>query len=163
MDDLAQAVDINPSDSAAFAMRAGILRSIGPLRLDEALADYDAAIALAPKATKGKPGWKAVKNNYYNRGNVLMRLDKFEEAVASFDQAIAFDPKFSQAIANRGISQKNIGRTNEAEASFQAAKTINPEHVQMETTEMSGDDLSTSKFAGRIKTTTSQRARQTGT
>ena len=96
----------------------------------------------------------------YNRANLLMKMEKYDEAISSFDAAIEIDPRFSQgapappsrsvprlrlrtealavraALANRGVAQKNLGQVQQSESSFEKAKEINPDHVKIETHEM---------------------------
>jgi Ca-activated chloride channel family protein len=60
--------------------------------------DYDAAM----KALAGMKGSQAD----YNRGNALARLGKLEDAVKSYDQALAADPKNADARYNRDLVQK---------------------------------------------------------
>ena len=93
-----------------------------------------------------------------------MKMEKYDEAISSFDAAIEIDPRFSQgapappsrsvprlrlrlrlrtealavraALANRGVAQKNLGQVQQSESSFEKAKEINPDHVKIETHEM---------------------------
>ena len=64
-------------DAAAAIARGNAQQALG--RLDEALASFDAAIALAPEQAGA----------YFNRGNLLDRLKRYDEAIASYEQAIA--------------------------------------------------------------------------
>ena len=51
---------------------------------------------------------------WYNRGIALHELKRYEDALASFDRAIALDPDGDAAIAGRTRSLKALGRTREA-------------------------------------------------
>lgn len=147
--DLEKVVKLKPDDAGAWGMKAGMLKK--PLgRREEALSDYDRAISLHKK--QGLEQVKSMRNHYYNQGNLLMHFKRIPEAIQSFDAAIAIDPLFSQAIANRAVCLKNEGRSEEADEGFATAQSINPEHVKMETTDMTGDDLSKSQFGNRITT-----------
>jgi protein O-GlcNAc transferase len=86
-------------------------------RPSEALANYEAALALKP----GHP------QALYNRAIVLQRLRRFEEALASYNQAVAVKPDFAAAWINRGTALRDLKRHNEAVASYQAALAIGPD------------------------------------
>src|SRR5262249_54393304 len=43
--------------------------------------------------------------SYLARGNSLYAKGNLDEAIADYNAAIAFDPKFAQAYYNRGLSQ----------------------------------------------------------
>ncbi len=53
-----------------------------------------------------------------------------QEAIASWDQALAIDPDLSSAWHNRGSALGYLGRFNEAVASFDRSIAINPEDFQ---------------------------------
>ncbi|MCX6701410.1 MAG: tetratricopeptide repeat protein [Methanomicrobiales archaeon] len=65
--------------------------------------------------------------DYNNRGNELGRLGRYEEALASFDQAIRIKPDLYVAWGGRGIALGNLGRHAEALASFDQVLKINPD------------------------------------
>ena len=80
----------------------------GPPR--EALASYDAALAL-------KPDYAEAHNN---RGNALLDLNRTDDALASFEQALALKPDYADALVNRGNALRDLNRDDEAIASFDA-------------------------------------------
>jgi Ca-activated chloride channel family protein len=45
-------------------------------------------------------------NAHYNRGNALARLNRFEEALAAYDTALAVDPHMQDAKANRDLVEE---------------------------------------------------------
>ena len=61
-------------------------------RFDEALASYDAALAIAPDRVDIE----------VNRGTALLDLERHDEALASFDKVLARDPQNVTALVNRG-------------------------------------------------------------
>jgi tetratricopeptide (TPR) repeat protein len=97
--------------------RAAALQLLG--RYDEALADYDTAIALKPDYVEALG----------NRGIVLQKLARFQEALASYDQALAINPGYVDALSNRGDTLQQLGRYDEALASYAKALAINPDHA----------------------------------
>src|SRR5215469_13279945 len=53
-----------------------------------------------------------------SRGNVLVALQRFDEAVASYDKAIALTPDYAEAFCNRGGALQELKHFDEALASY---------------------------------------------
>jgi tetratricopeptide (TPR) repeat protein len=64
-----------------------------------------------------------------NRGIALNVLKRFDEALASYDRAIAGRPDFIEALINRANTLQELKRFDEALASFDRAVAIRPDHV----------------------------------
>jgi len=64
---------------------------------------------------------------FFDCGNALYRLGRNEEAIASFDQALAFKPDLHEAWYNRGGSLSDLGRYEDAIASYEQALAFKPE------------------------------------
>ena len=62
-----------------------------------------------------------------NRGNALLDLNRLNEALASFDAALARIPNYAAALVNRGNALRSLHRAEEALASFERAIAIEPE------------------------------------
>ena len=65
-----------------------------------------------------------------NRGAVLQRLQRYDEALACHDTAIALKPDYANAHYNRGLTLKKLNRPEEALASYNRAVELNPEHIE---------------------------------
>jgi Flp pilus assembly protein TadD len=63
---------------------------------------------------------------HYHHGMVLSELDRYQEAVASFDKAIALNPSYAGAYNNRGVALQAMKRYEDALASFDKAIALNP-------------------------------------
>ena len=61
-----------------------------------------------------------------NRGNALIEIERYEEAVASYDKAIALNPNYADAFGNRGNALKELRRFDEAVASCDRAIALKP-------------------------------------
>jgi tetratricopeptide (TPR) repeat protein len=85
-------------------------------RLEDALADYEHAIALAPTDALV----------YYNRGVTYERLGRFEDALADYARAIALDPADAKVYANRGLTYAQMGRFEDALADYARAIALDP-------------------------------------
>jgi tetratricopeptide (TPR) repeat protein len=63
------------------------------------------------------------------RGDVLFALERFEEAIVSYDRAIELDPQNVAAYANRGCAFGCSGDNEAAVASHDRALAIEPDHL----------------------------------
>jgi tetratricopeptide (TPR) repeat protein len=88
-------------------------------RLQEALADLLRAEALAPRDF-------SVKNA---KGILLARLQRSREAAAAFDEAVTLEPRFAQALHNRGWAREAIGDLVGARESYEQALALKPDYA----------------------------------
>ena len=85
-------------------------------KYDDAIADYDRAIALDPKDATA----------YTNRGVAYGRKGRVNRAIADYDKAIALDANVALAYTNRGVAYGRKGWVDRAIADFSKALEINP-------------------------------------
>ena len=76
------------------------------------------------KAIRYKPNHY---ESWYTKGNALLNLQQYPEAIASYDKALEIKPDFHEAWYNRGIALGNLGRYEEAIASWDRALEIKPD------------------------------------
>ena len=107
------AADLLPDSGSAWQAYADALEKAG--RLKAALAAYDKAVALDPGNIVAHLG----------RGITLQTLDRFQEALAAFDQALTL-PGNDAAHLGRGIALQALGRPQDALAAYDQALTIMP-------------------------------------
>jgi len=86
-------------------------------RHEDALASYDAALAVAPERT----------DVMVNRGTTLLDLERIEEALACLDTAIAREPENLAALINRGNACIRKDRFEDALESYDKAQAIRPD------------------------------------
>ena len=65
-----------------------------------------------------------------NHGLALKELKRLDEAMASFDRAIATNPRFAEAHYNRGNVLMDLKRLDEALASYDRALAIRPDFAE---------------------------------
>ena len=72
-----------------------------------------------------------VADAHLNRGNALKKLKRFDEALASYDKAIALKGDPAPLMLNsRGSVLRDLGRLDEALADFDLAITLDPQFVE---------------------------------
>jgi enediyne biosynthesis protein E4 len=111
-----QALDLQPDHAGAHTQLAMVLEA----RTDfpNALAHYRRGIELSAKQQR-PPTLPLVY-----AGNLLVKLNRLDEALDSFTRAIALDPKSSELNLARGRVLERLGRTKEAEEAYQQAVAL---------------------------------------
>ena len=110
---LLNASELDASGRAlAYTVRAEEYRHVGDA--GSALADCEAAVALAPDAARPHAGL----------GETYRVLGRYEESVASCTRAVEIDPGYALAFGSRGDAYRNLGRHDEAFADFGRAIEI---------------------------------------
>jgi tetratricopeptide (TPR) repeat protein len=59
-----------------------------------------------------------------NRGELLWRLERYDESLEALDRAIQLDPDLADAWYNRGEALKAQGRDEEADVAYARAKEL---------------------------------------
>jgi predicted O-linked N-acetylglucosamine transferase (SPINDLY family) len=65
---------------------------------------------------------------HYRRGNALQSANRFEEALQSYDQALAIDPGFADALCNRANVFRSLARPGQAVIDLEKAVALAPGH-----------------------------------
>jgi hypothetical protein len=107
----------NPRHADALLNRGSALATLN--RSEQALADFDAALALMP----GHPA------ALYNRGNALSDLGRYDEALAAFDRALTAAPNHVQAWNNRGRALQALNRHDDAINNFDKAIALQKDYA----------------------------------
>lgn len=74
-----------------------------------------------------QPIGRAAVEAFNERGNTLTSLGRFEEALASYDRALALDSSYMLAWNNRGVVLKEMKRLEQALASYDRALALKPD------------------------------------
>jgi Tfp pilus assembly protein PilF len=103
-------------DRVATLVNRGTLEAAA-LNIDAALADYDAALALRPQ----------MADVHLDRGAALMRADRYDQARAEFDKALAMGTKSAHiAYLDRGMAEEKSGDVSAAYRDYKQALVVNP-------------------------------------
>ena len=98
------------------------------LALDEhRRGDFQAAVDIYALILDQVPDYAEGHNN---RGVVLQQMKRFDEALTSYDRAIALKPGYANAHFNRGTVLKKLLRRDEALGNYNQALALNPRHVE---------------------------------
>ena len=111
-----EALRLAPGFVAAWFNRAAVLEKLG--RGQEARSSYQRVLELTSLAPQSAPVLT-------DRGNALLQLDRWEEALESYERAIRLDPRYAPIYANRGTVLRYLGRLEEAADSYGRAIELN--------------------------------------
>jgi tetratricopeptide (TPR) repeat protein len=109
-------VKLAPGHAEGYAHRSRVLGNLG--RRAEALRDIDKALSL-----KNDPGLM------FNRGAILLQLERGKDALTAFDKAIAAGFSEPAIYFNRGLALMVLGRQEDALASYDEALLRSPDYA----------------------------------
>jgi protein O-mannosyl-transferase len=111
-------VTSRPSNERAHYNLGCVLVTI-PGRMDEAIAQYEAALRLKPDYAEA----------IYNLARALQTIPgRLNEAIAHYEDTLRLEPGFAEAYCNLGCALETIpGRVNEAIVHFEAALRLKPD------------------------------------
>ena len=62
--------------------------------------------------------WPKNAGAWFNKGNALQGLDKYNEAMQAYDKAIEIDPNYVDAWFNKGTLLGKLGKNEDAKKCF---------------------------------------------
>jgi tetratricopeptide (TPR) repeat protein len=115
-----------PSETPTAIPTPSIAKLVSPAPV-AALSDAPIVILSSPAALP-TPNSKETFEYWANLCNSLSKEQKYPEALAACDQAIALNPRAAAVWANRGKALFNLNKPIEAIASYDRALAINPNY-----------------------------------
>jgi Tfp pilus assembly protein PilF len=88
--------------------------------------DLDGALGLIGTTVRCRPDWSEAHSNY---GVVLNELERYDEALESFERSLTINANGVAALYNRGNALLGLNRVQEALASYERAIALQPEHA----------------------------------
>lgn len=144
-----RATQVDPNHASSWSKLGQVLRYVK--RYEEALDAYDRSLALQPDS-----GWvingkgiayermgryeealeayaeaaeHGIWHAYYNQGNILVRLNRFEEALPLLERATRVNPDHAKSWARLGSALRNLKRYDEALNAFRQATRLEPDYA----------------------------------
>jgi predicted O-linked N-acetylglucosamine transferase (SPINDLY family) len=68
--------------------------------------------------------------SYYNKGNTLKNLKRYDKALSFYDKAIKLKPNFVEAYYNKGNTLKNLKRYDDALSCYDQAIKLKPDYFE---------------------------------
>ena len=94
-------------------------KAFGDGNVEEAVKLFDECCALTTNS-------KALGIILTNKGAALQRLEKHEEALSVFNEALVNQPSYGPAYFNKGIVLKALGKNEDAALAFDEVLKMNP-------------------------------------
>jgi len=85
--------------------------------------EYEKALELVNKDIKTDAN---NANAWYNKGILLFKMCRYQDARNSFAQAADIDPEFAEALCNKGVALMSLGKYLEAIHAFDKVIALNP-------------------------------------
>src|SRR5580692_2030402 len=79
---------------------------------------------------KSELGRPSEAEAHYNQANLFRKLNRFEEALAAYDLALALVPQHHEAHFNRANVLRDLRRREEALESYNRALILKPDFVE---------------------------------
>ncbi|MDQ8201952.1 tetratricopeptide repeat protein [Pelagicoccus sp. SDUM812003] len=109
-----EAIGSGAEEVLLHSNRGLLLDRMGKVEL--ALADFRKANLISPNF-----------RDHYNAGNMLMKLDRFEDALSEFEASLSYRNDYPDCWANKGIAHHALSQLEEARESFDRALQLNPD------------------------------------
>jgi tetratricopeptide (TPR) repeat protein len=129
---------VNPDHAPTWNNRGNALLSLQ--RVEDAMASYERALALAPDLPEAKRnraetlGYLCGSNSpfadtAFSRGVALIEKGQFDIAISQLDEALLVRPNFPDAYTARAAALFGLDRHDEALAHCEVAISLDPEYA----------------------------------
>jgi tetratricopeptide (TPR) repeat protein len=127
--DVAKVIELTPEDETAYLLRGRIHELLGDA--EAASDDYQQALELNPFN----------EDTYLLAGRLMMSQEKYEEAIALFDEAIEQNEQFAKIYAARAQAKHKTGDREGALADEQKLAELSPDNKDKPDGNHNFDDL----------------------
>ncbi|MGK7944662.1 MAG: tetratricopeptide repeat protein, partial [Microcystaceae cyanobacterium] len=127
------AIQLMPEDRLTLTQQCTLLNLVTQNQTPPAPEGYTKALASCEQALqKGTGDWNELGAAYAwnQRGNALTGLGRNEEAIVSFQQAIALQPTYGEAWRNISVAFWNLEQYDQALSALDQAIKLNPSDSQ---------------------------------
>jgi tetratricopeptide (TPR) repeat protein len=124
LDCFEKALTIDPNYLEALVSKSDVL--ILEKKYKEALLTLDKALLI----NSSNIDIELLAVIWINRGVAFLELNKFSEALFSFNQAIHVNPNDHEAWSNKGVLLKNLKKNKEAEYCYDQAIKLKPDYAE---------------------------------
>jgi len=76
------------------------------------------------------PAMQKAKEQWLQEGNAYLQAERYEEALAAFEQAIHLDPNYARSYLGKGEALSNLRRFQEALEAFEQAIRLDPHYAR---------------------------------
>lgn len=144
-----RATQTDPTHASSWSKLGQVLRYVK--RYEEALDAYDRSLALQPDSgwvVNGKgiayermgryeealecyriAGENGVWHAHYNQGNILVRLNRFSDAIPLLEKATRVNPDHAKSWARLGSALRSLKRHEEALNAYRQATRLEPDYA----------------------------------
>lgn len=126
--DYKELLEINPSSTRALERRADLLLKLG--KRSEATADYKALLQLDPAHQDARTALSTLDpksgQDFVSVAREFANAEKWNEAIAAYDKAIAADPTLAEAWSGRATAYSRTNNSARAIADYTKAIALDP-------------------------------------
>jgi len=111
----------------AWAYSLGATIDVELLQIEEKLPEINKHHQIEKKSvTNSIPIWNESIDAWFNKGNELYNLCRYQEAIDAYNKALAIDPNYKEAWCLNGIALHKLSRYQEAISAYNKAIAIDP-------------------------------------
>jgi len=131
LEDYNRSIELNPGYADAYYNRGLIF--FRKANYDGAFDDFSKAVELNPRYSKAYYNLGLIYDsradaafNGRDTGAIAIRNENLELEIQNYNQAISIDPKYTDAVYNRGLAYLKLNKLEKAEKDFLRAIFLNP-------------------------------------
>jgi tetratricopeptide (TPR) repeat protein len=120
IDDLNQAIALNPEYRSAYFNRSQVRYQLGDYQ--GSIQDLEVTINMNPQDYYA----------YYRMGSSLLQDGNYEQAISNYNRSLQYNPNLAEAYFEKGVCEYYLGDMHRADRDINQALSISPKLVEME-------------------------------